>query len=148
MANFFPTNELAGIHWLKSLTGIPADKVAIKLPDVSKWHDTGFVTLDVSPAGQPDMYVPWNNPQFDVYTWAADLNSGKPPWRKANNLAQIIVEAQWDFSTFGRIQTPAQYRDVHVASVTVLRHPTPALADDARFAVYLTEITMTWRRVE
>lgn len=141
-----PTNALAAITWLKSLDGIPSDKVATELPKLEKWEDTGFVQVYVLPAGTPNPDVPIHSPQIQIFTWTAEPGSNRPPKRKANNLAEVIKNATWDHTTFGILQTPMPYQFVRIMSVRALSDPVEVEADEARFAKYMLDIEINWTR--
>ena len=140
-----PTNEIVGASWLKTVPGIPTTGVATALPqDNSTWEASGFVTIQVV-GGQADIYVPLNQPVFQVNCWANRANSEKPPWGKANNLAELIKAACYEHpELYGHLATPSQFENARVLSCYLLSEPRRVEADDARFAVYEFELQMHW----
>src|SRR3546814_2650085 len=114
-----PTNELVGIHWIKSITGIPANSVGTTLPaDNSTWEASGFIQVQMA-SGNPDLYLPMNQPVLQVDCWAAKPNSEKPPWGKANNLAELIKAATYEKQYWGPLTLPAR-SEVHTSELQSL----------------------------
>lgn len=143
-----PTNEVVMVAWLKALPNIPSDKVATVLPvDNSVIAPSGFITTMVA-GGEPHKYVPRNSPVYEVNCWAVNPNSEKPPWGKANNLAEIIKESFYDQSNFGHLTTPSPFENVRTMSGYLLNSPKRVPEDEGRFARYTFEILFHWVRVE
>lgn len=144
-----PNNDVAAISWLKTLPGVPSNGVASSLPrDNSTWEASGFVTIQVI-SGQPDIYNPINRPVVQILCWANKANSEKPPWGRANNLAEEIKAACYGHpELYGYVQTPVHFGDVRVLSCYLLSEPRRVLADEARFAVYEFELQMHWVAVD
>src|SRR3546814_20981463 len=93
--------------WIKSITGIPANSVGTTLPaDNSTWEASGFIQVQMA-SGNPDLYLPMNQPVLQVDCWAAKPNSEKPPWGKANNLAELIKAATYEKQNWGPLPLPA-----------------------------------------
>lgn len=140
-----PTNELVAVQWIKSIQGIPANSVNTTLPaDVSKWAD-GFVQVTLA-GGSPDMYTPQNQPVLQLDCWATNPNSEKPPWGKANNLAEIIKAACYDKSVWGPLVMPATHENVRVLGSVAQTEPRRVLSDEARFACYTFDLQLFWVR--
>lgn len=143
---FLPTNELVGIHWIKSITGIPTNSVGTTLPaDNSTWEASGFIQVQLA-SGNPDLYTPQNQPVFQVDCWAAKPNSQKPPWGKANNLAEIIKAATYDKTYWGSLALPATHDDARVLGSVAVTEPRRVLGDEARFANYTFDLQLFWVR--
>lgn len=146
MALFLPTNELVAVHWLKSIDGIPSNSVATELPaDNSTWAASGFVQVSVA-GGSPDLYTPQNQPLLQIDCWAAKPNSEKPPWAKANNLAEIIKAAVYEKRYWGHLALPPQYENCRVLGSVVASEPRKVLGDEARFACYTFDLQLFWVR--
>jgi len=141
-----PTNELVGVHWIKAVEGIPENSVASKLPaDASTWEAKGFVQVQLA-SGNPDVYTPQRQPVFQINCWAAKPNSEKPPWGKANDLAELIVNATWDKRYWGHLVLPATHDDARVLGSKALTEPRRVLGDEARFACYTFDLQLFWVR--
>lgn len=141
-----PTNELVAVTWLKTLPGLPANSVNTTLPaDVSTWAENGFVQVTLA-GGSPDMYTPQNQPVFQIDCWATNPNSEKPPWGKANNLAEIIKATVYDKSVWGPLTMPATHENVRVLGSVAQTEPRRVLSDEARFACYTIDLQLFWVR--
>lgn len=145
-----PTNELAAISWLRSLDGIPMDRVSTQLPgDTSKIADSGFVTVRTV-GGSSDIYVPRRSPVIEVQTWACheDGDRRNPPWWKANQLAEVIREHCLDHNAFGGVvHTRNGYDNVCVQSAYLLTEPMKVPeGEDGRFACYTMDLQLHWTR--
>lgn len=141
-----PTNELVGISWIKTIEGIPENSVASKLPaDAKAWEAEGFVQVQVA-SGNPDVYTPQRQPIYQINCWAAKPNSEKPPWGKANNLAELIVQATWEKKHWGHLVLPATHDDARVLGSKALTEPRRVFGDEARFACYTFDLQLFWVR--
>ncbi|GAA4082710.1 hypothetical protein [Actinomadura miaoliensis] len=141
-----PTNEVVAVAWIKTLPGIPANRVGTTLPDSAAWADTGFVQIGLV-SGQPDIYVPQRQPVLQIDCWAVNPDSQKPPWGKANALADIIVAAcqpHRQRASFGRITTPPQFADARVQTGHALSEPRRITPEDGRMADYQFELQLYW----
>ncbi len=141
-----PTNELVAIHWAKTLAGLPTEQIGTTLPaDNSTWAASGFVQVQTA-GGQPGMYLPVNSPVMQWTVWAVNLNSGKPPWGRANNLAEVLKAATYGPDNYGVISTPAAFEDARVMEAHPVTEPRRVVADDARFAGYTLDMQLFWVR--
>lgn len=151
MAPLLPTNEIVAVAWLRTLPGVPADKVNTTLPDSKVWADTGFVQVTLI-SGAPDMYVPQRQPVLQIGCWAVNPDSQKPPWGKANNLAERIVtvcQPHRQREVFRpRLVTPPQFADVRVQTGHALTEPRRMVPDDARMALYQFDLQLYWVPLE
>ncbi|WP_149264292.1 hypothetical protein [Actinomadura sp. K4S16] len=142
-----PSSEIVAVAWLRTLPGIPPNGVATTLPgDTSTWHDTGFVTVHLT-GGDPGLHVPQRAPVLQLDCWAANPNSQKPPWGRANALAERIVDAcrpAQQRRLMGRIALPAPYQDARVQTANVETEPRRVYPDEARFADYMLELALYW----
>jgi len=146
MAPKLPTNELVAVHWIRSIEGIPDTGVATQLPaDNSTWAASGFVQVTLT-GGAPDLYTPQNQPLIQVDCWATNPNSEKPPWGKANNLAEIIKAATYDKRYWGHLGLPATHENARVLGSVAVSEPRRVLGDEARFACYTFDLQLFWVR--
>ncbi|WP_433242525.1 hypothetical protein [Actinomadura nitritigenes] len=148
---FQPTNEIVAVAWLKTLPGVPSNGVATTLPgDSTTWQDEGFVTVTLT-GGTPDIYIPQRRPVFQLDCWAVNPNSQKPPWGKANAIAEAIAAAcqpHRQRQVFGTVTTPPQYDDARVQTGNLESEPRRVLADEARYADYMLELALYWVPLE
>lgn len=148
MAPKLPTNELVAVQWIKSINGIPTNSVNTQLPaDNSTWEVSGFIQVSMA-GGSPDMYTPQNQPLLQVDCWAAKPNSEKPPWGKANNLAEIIKAACYDKRYWGHLAMPPTHENVRVLGSVATTEPRRVQGDEARFACYTFDLQLFWVRTE
>src|SRR3546814_8582917 len=87
-------------------------------------------------SGNPDLYLPMNQPVLQVDCWAAKPNSEKPPWGKANNLAELIKAATYEKQYWGPLTLPATHENARVLGSVAVTEPRRVLGDEARFTNY------------
>jgi hypothetical protein len=136
--------ELVAAAWLAGVTGLSSGMVASTLPqDNSSWAASGFVTVRTV-GGTPGMYVPLRAPVVSVDTWAVNLNSDKPPWGKANYLAELI-DAGCRASNVSRDLTLLSgYPGARVLSAYLLSEPRRAYGDQGDYAHYVMDLALHW----
>jgi hypothetical protein len=146
-----PTNDLAAMAWLRTIPGLPSQKISTKLPGkISVIAEEGFITVRTV-GGSSDVHLPRRSPVIEVQAWACHPESDdrEPPWAKANNLVEIIREFCEDvgFTNFGGvIPTKSGYYDICVPSAITQGEPTKIEDDEARFACYRQDILINWTR--
>lgn len=144
-----PTSELVAIAWLKGVTGIPAANVATRLPKtVTAWAgtttDKGFLTVQVV-AGVPGMYLPVAAPVVMVDCYATVADSEKPPFGRANALAELVRAGTYEA---GRVvDLGAAYNDAHVRSAWLQSEPRRIADPDASLARYSLDLVLHWTEV-
>lgn len=90
MPTLLPTSDLVAVAWISGVPGLSADMVSTNLPqDKTTWATTGFITVSTI-AGAPHVDLPIRRPVVQVDCWAVNPNSPRPPWGKANALAEKI----------------------------------------------------------
>lgn len=143
----WPVTDLVVQAWLASLPGLDAGMVGAVLPqDTSGWAQTGFVQA-TTVGGTPDQDTGLRPAHVQIDCWAVKPGSSKPPWFRANQLAELIVAACVDGTgqqatlTLGPSYDPAR-----VLTVRPLGEPRRAPGDDGGFARYLFDIAVTWSR--
>jgi len=153
-----PTSDLVAVAWLGGIAGLTPDMVSTNLPqDNSTWAATGFCTVSTI-GGTPDLYLPVRKPVYQVDCWAVNPSSGRPPWGKANHLAELIrshVEAGPRVSNFARLLsfTPVgAYFGANVVEAILRTEPrrvtVPAVmptGDEASYARYLFDLELVWK---
>jgi len=144
-----PDNTTVIGAWLRSIDGIPDNKINTVLPAVSLWADTGFVQIVGTVGGSPWLDAPIRQPVVEIDTFGAHLNSEKPDWGKASALMNKIVVAGQDPTT--SVDQVFQIGDRHVRLISLwpiseVRKPLSGIdqADPASFARLMVDIEMMW----
>ena len=145
----FPTAEMMAVAWLKTVDGIPSDKVATSLPgDNSTWAASGFIQVSVA-GGTPQSHVPLYAPVIQVDCWANNANSQKPPWGKAGHLAGAIQWATYSQGAqVGVLPMLDDFYDVRVTTVRCVSEPRRIPGDDAGFARVQLDLEFSWTLAE
>lgn len=143
-----PSSELVAAAWIGSLPGFTPAMVATTLPkDTTSWAATGFVT--VTPAGgspSVDVHTRWSLIQVD--TWGASLNSGKPPWGPASDLAETIVRACWDDNQQVNVAVRPGYNVARLYGVWAATDPIRIWDDTSSYARWRFDLRLTWCTLE
>lgn len=142
-----PTDELVGVAWLKAVTGL-GDFVATDLPtDQAAWAASGFTQV-TSIGGAPDPELPIAKPVLSLDFWATNPNTGRPPWGKANQLAEHVRAGVHEHSAIRRrVTTPTAYADAVVMEALMLTEPRRIRDDLADFAHYTADLQIWWFEV-
>jgi hypothetical protein len=144
-----PTNELVAVAWLSQrVAGLTAGMVATTLPsDTAAWADEGFVQAQALPGGVPDVDVPIRRPLFQLDFWAVAPGSGKPPWNKANRLAELVRIAVEEGQQYGQpVTLPATYAGARVLSVRLESEPLRMPGDPSGYARFTADLAIDWVR--
>lgn len=137
--------DLVTVGWLAGVPGLNGSMVASTLPsDVSGWAASGFVQVSTV-GGAPDAYVPMRGPVVSVDCWAVSPNSARPPWGKANNLAEHVAAACQDHRGCTRVVVlPGEYPAVRVHQAYLLTEPRRVSEDDGAYARYQFDMAIHW----
>lgn len=143
-----PTTELVAVTWLKGLAGLN-NLVATELPaDATSWAASGFTQVAGTVGGSPAIDYALANPVVGLDFWANAPGSGKPPWNKANQLAEIVRAGMMDHPAVPRLLVlPAAYNNARVISCYPLQDPRKVRSDDAEFARYTMDSAFSWVEV-
>jgi hypothetical protein len=158
-----PNSDLVAVSWIGGVPGLVPTQVATVLPqDTATWSELGFITALVV-GGNPDLYLPLRNPVFGIDCWAVNPASGKPPWGKANYLAELIrkhVESDPKSRlTQGFYRTltftdKGDYSSAQVMEAIMLTEPRRGvtqgmvpMGDEASYARYSFDLQLKWRVV-
>lgn len=134
--------------WLEQLADVPRDgsgraQVAMTLPALEKWVDTGFITVGPIFPGTPERYVPLQHPIVQVDCWAAWKNSKKPNYQ-ANELAEVVREAaeslMWAAAPV--LEMPSDVRPVWLSTIDVIRGVT--WVPDPNYTHYSLDLHIGW----
>lgn len=144
-----PDNTTVIGAWLRSIDGIPDNKINTVLPAVSLWADTGFVQIVGTVGGSPWLDASIRQPVVEVDTFGAHLNSEKPDWGKASALMNMIMTAGQDPTT--SVDQVFEIGNHHVRLISLwpiseVRKPLSGIdqADPASFARLMVDIEMMW----
>lgn len=143
-----PNSELVGVAFIGTITGLSPGMVATTLPaDDQAWSGTGFVTVAVV-GGSPHPDLAVRNPVMQVDCWAVKPGSGKPPWWKANAIAETIRNAAIQRTGVNRLlaitANGVTYPSAVVQAAWLVTEPRRRYADAADYALYSMDVAMTW----
>jgi hypothetical protein len=140
------SNELAAVYWLRSLPGIPENRVDVVLPDSENEYLTvapGFVTVRTI-GGSPHIHLPQRQPVMEINTWVAFPNDQIAPWPASSLLGDTIIAECLDQTNFGHVITHPNYETIRMMSAYPTTENTRVDDDDARYARYVFEMQMYW----
>lgn len=93
MAPKHANSEQVALAWLRAQPDLAGVQMGTTLPqDTSTWADKGFIQLSVVGRGHTRNDIPYRAPILTAHCYAVSPTKQKPPWGKANDLAEII----WD----------------------------------------------------
>lgn len=151
--SYRPTGELVAIYWLKGLSELHPDFISPILPGPDpetgnlSWGASAYVQVQ-SVGGTPDVDVPLRRSVLSIDVWAANVSKKRAPWGRANNGAEVIVNAVWnldenDVLYMRPVTTPAAYRNALVLNASATE-PQRRPSDEANWAHYGFELTLSW----
>lgn len=146
-------NDLVTMAWIRTIPGVDFNQVGTTLPgDASKWSAAGFIQI-TSVGGSPHPDIPTHRPVMGIDTWAVGVSQtgeagGKPPWGKANALAEMIRAGCYRNTELGVIPLNAPGLYARVQSVMPTTEPFRMPGDDARYARYHLDLQLIWVDVE
>jgi hypothetical protein len=130
--------------WLTTLPGITAAMVGQTLPaDNSTWAASGFITPAGS-GGTPDLYFAVAHPVVTLSCWAANPNTGLPPWDKARQLAEIVRYGCLNNGTGALVTLPYADQNARVLSAYLKQEPRRMYGDIGDYACYVVDIVIHW----
>ena len=144
-------DEIVGIAWISSIGGLQADGVATQLPGgvngEAQWAKYGFITVAVV-GGSPGQEIPVRRPVFQVDCWANNVGSNKPPWWRANALAEQVRLGVYDRLRVHRGVTLTaggkSYPPAAVLGAIMLTEPRRGYGDPGDYARYFFDLQLTW----
>lgn len=145
--SLIPNAELVARAWLiAAVTGLAAGKVSTNLPD-PPWPDDEFVQI-MSVGGTPDPDNPIYRPVISINSFAMKSGSLKPPWGKANQLAERIRLATYQIrrqpSGGVELVMPSGYGRALLLSVWPVSEPRRVPSDPSQYAVYNQDVQFVW----
>lgn len=141
-----PVTDIIAVAFLRTVPELNPALVSTTLPkDITVWAD-GFVQV-VGIGGTPGMYVPLHASVVNVSCWAANIDGGKPPWGKANQLAEHIKAACLDHVSFPKTLILTSFGDyaparLHTAFFVVGPRRIPN--DEGSSARYDGDLLLNW----
>jgi hypothetical protein len=106
------------------------------------WYDTGFVTV-ASIGGSSSNELAMNNPVVSLDFWAAPKpGTQKPPWGKANNLAEVARKGFRAVRPHS-VTLPGQFPAAIVFTAFFVSEPL-RLPDVSSFARYTCQAQINW----
>lgn len=140
-----PNNELVAKAWIQGVPGVPLNSVATTLPrDNTTWAASGFVVIEGVIGGSSNLYYELRSPVLSIASYAVTPNSDKPPWNKANQLAETVRKATKDQALAKRtLSLPAAYYGARVLEANALTEPVRR-SDPGSYAVYGFELELHW----
>jgi hypothetical protein len=146
---YLPNDELVAIAWLSQrVPGLAASMVATTLPKKpADWPD-GFVQVQgIGGTADVDVSVR-RSPFLQVDFWAAPVGASvKPPWNRANLLAQMAVSATEE-QTYGRpVILPAGYIGARVQAAYFADLPSRVNDDPSGYARLTANLVIDWARL-
>ena len=141
-------DEIVAIAWIFSIGGLQADGVATQLPaSEASWNRFGFITVAVV-GGSPGQEIPVRRPVFQVDCWANNPGSDKPPWWRANALAEQVRLGVYDRLRVHRgvslIGGGKTYPPAAVLGAIMLTEPRRGYGDPGDYARYFFDLMLTW----
>jgi len=91
MAPKHNNSEQVAIAWLRAQTDLAGVGIGTTLPqDQSTWADKGFIQVSITGRGHSRDDIGYRCPVVTAHCWATNQNKQRPPWGKANDLAEIV----------------------------------------------------------
>lgn len=143
----YANTDLVVVAWLSQLPGLNSGMVATSLPeDNTTWAASGFVAVKTV-GGTPNAYVPLREPVVTLDCYAAPAQgSAKAPWAQANNLAETVVKACYQLSSFNTtlVLGPAGYPNARMLQARPLQEPRRVFGDRSFYAHYSFDLQTHW----
>lgn len=141
---YLPTSELVAVAWLKGLP-LLGNLVSTELPaDNTTWAASGFTQV-MTVGGIPAIDFALANPVVSIDSWACAADSGRTPWNKANQRAEIVRAGLLDHASVPRLLVlPAAYDNARVVTAYPVSEPRKIRGDEAQFARYTMDAVFSW----
>ncbi len=143
-----PHSELVAKAWILSIPGMLASAGTTLPGQVDSWAANGFYQLSVA-GGRRHRDVPQTGVLIQVDCFAANTSSGKPPWGRANQMAETVIANTYNgVDTVDRsrrlVTLPAAYYPAIVQTVEAVTEPRRMLGDESRIAHFSFDALITW----
>ncbi len=113
------------VAWVSSIPELEGTGVATRLPPITQWRGKKIFVTTRTVGGAPDPYTGLRAPVASIHCWS-------PPgeWKRANNLATVILESCFgDGSETRRVTISSSFYPADVKSVLPQREPIEILSD-------------------
>jgi hypothetical protein len=150
------TSELVALAWIGTVIEpyAIASGTTLQGPDpttsILSWGDTGFVQV-AAVGGQPHVHLPLRRPVLSIDCWATNVGRKRPPWGRANVVAELIVAATYSVGAHGTandaqrpVTLPSDYGTAIVRGAVVRSEPRRRPSDVAEYAHYGFELEIDW----
>lgn len=146
--SLLPNSELVAMSYISSINGLQCDVVATQLPsDNTQWAKFGAIIVSVA-GGVPDVYVPVAHPIVVLDFFACNPGSNKPPWFKANALAEQVRASVYDKASVSRVVPitagGVAYPYARVLTAFLLTEPRRKFGDTGDYAIYTCDLALSW----
>ena len=141
-----PVTDIVAVAFLRTIAGIEPTRVNTTLPKDDTVVAQGFVQA-VSLGGTPDVHLPWRNPVVTATFWAVNPTSGKPPWGKASQMAELVRDGCLAHELFPKtlnLSSFGDYMDARVHSAYLISEPHRVPFDEGSYARYESELQLHW----
>jgi len=138
--------DIVAVAFLRTVPDLDPALISTTLPkDATTWAD-GYVQV-VGIGGLPGIYVPLHASIVGVSCWAANVESGKPPWGKANQLAENIKAECLNHSNFPKtldLTSFGDYAQVRLHTAFFVVGPRRIPSDEGSYARYDGDLQLNW----
>lgn len=152
MADLLPNTETVVVSYLKAIDVI-GNNVATDLPGPDgfgnyPWQNEGFIRVG-SIFEDINIYTTVREAVTTLECFAFTPNASKPPYPKANLIAEKVVNAtlpnQYSNVLKGKLELPSRYYPVSILEATIAVGPRRdfRLVNDNR-AVYMVDLRIVW----
>lgn len=144
----YATPEKVALGWAAGIFG--AGMVGPQLPAPAddgslSWASTGYVTLAALSAGLgPHMYYRFDRPVVSFQCWAANPDTGQPPWGRAANLAETIRVQGTYANQPVSVTVPDASENARVLSSYLVSEPRKVYGDLGDYAAYVVDVQLFW----
>lgn len=143
--------DLVAVAFIRTVLGWSGSVAAgSDLPDASSWEaSSGFVQVTSGIGGSSSILVPRKSPVVSVKCWGrAASNSRRPPWNRANAIAENIRAGCFDaYQKPVGVTLPAGYPGAAVRSAYLLTEPRRLPGDDSAYACFQFDMQLHWTEV-
>lgn len=144
---YVPNDEQVMVAWIRHYVGGDLGDAGVATDLPKALPADGFVTVQLTRPGLPDVDLPNHHPLLTVDTWAApSASGGRPRWNAAAQLMARITRAmENDFQTFGKtLDLGPEYMGVRMQAVWKNTEPQRLPNDPSAYARYTLDVNAVW----
>lgn len=143
MAFVYATPEKVALGWAAAIFN--PSMVGQQLPeDNTTWAASGFVTASISPGLGPHMYYRFDRPVVSFQCWAVNADTGRPPWGRAQNLAETIRVQGTYANQPVSVTVEDASENARVLSSYLVSEPRKVFGDLGDYAAYVVDVQLFW----